>query len=558
METKMPEGHQKLIAQGLDASSCPVLAISRKANAREENNGSTIENSVSNSGCPFLNSNGGNPPLEQLEETYCLEYSSPFGFILNSIDTNGKYNRQAFDKYPIHLKHTLFHTDDKIIEIRKHDLPSMICVSEEYRDKGNSKFAKREYEKALRYYEKALACVRWLEYTKPLNMGKVEKLGEDFALLVANFDDENVLLFEDDDGLSQPEKDIKISVLVQLYLNICVCFMKLSHYKEAVAAANDGIALTNLSSQLYFRRAQALAYNKESTLEELKKAQQDIQKAIKVRPQEKIWNSDPKILMMMNIKNAEQEYLSLADFIEKRMEQRKAVERNYIRKIIAKTKDIFFVEDTLRSDQYKEMREENKTKRDKKKVSHEFEVTQEVLNRYKKIIEFHLECGNKEQVQKARDELLEVRKAYTHMSFIKSLDFSQPQSNELIQEVVKDLRVKFELNDKLVLAIIEEQKESLIYELFLETSFNKQVLHQAFHEILKRDHHDDTPEERKEKEEKTSKEEVKSTVDTVKQLVKQNVTMSIYLLLIFLGLVYLFGRRNGMIPSLFFFGSSQK
>jgi cytochrome c-type biogenesis protein CcmH/NrfG len=50
---------------------------------------------------------------------------------------------------------------------------------------------------------------------------------------------------------------------------IGVTYMRLAHFQHALTAFDDAIRLYDKSSQLFFRRSQALSYNRAATLEEL-------------------------------------------------------------------------------------------------------------------------------------------------------------------------------------------------------------------------------------------------------------------------------------------------
>lgn len=63
--------------------------------------------------------------------------------------------------------------------------------------------------------------------------------------------------------------DMRKSLLVQLYLNMASAYINLHHYKLAEQVVNDGLALSDRVSQLYFRKAQCIGLCKNSTLEQL-------------------------------------------------------------------------------------------------------------------------------------------------------------------------------------------------------------------------------------------------------------------------------------------------
>lgn len=56
------------------------------------------------------------------------------------------------------------------------------------------------------------------------------------------------------------------SLLIQAYLNMCAAYIHTHHYSLAERVCDDGLALSDNVSQLYFRKAQALSLNKDSPL----------------------------------------------------------------------------------------------------------------------------------------------------------------------------------------------------------------------------------------------------------------------------------------------------
>jgi hypothetical protein len=74
------------------------------------------------------------------------------------------------------------------------------------------------------------------------------------------------------------------SLLVQVYLNMAAAYINLNHFSLAEQVINDGLELTEKVSQLYFRKAQTLAYRKDSSLEKLELAKQCIDRALSMKP----------------------------------------------------------------------------------------------------------------------------------------------------------------------------------------------------------------------------------------------------------------------------------
>jgi hypothetical protein len=89
-----------------------------------------------------------------------------------------------------------------------------------------------------------------------------------------------VKLCDGEEMVDTPDLDMRKSLMVQLYLNMAAAYIHTHHYYLAEQACDDGILLSDKVSQLFFRKAQALSLRKDSTLQQLLRAQQLISKAI--------------------------------------------------------------------------------------------------------------------------------------------------------------------------------------------------------------------------------------------------------------------------------------
>jgi len=85
-------------------------------------------------------------------------------------------------------------------------------------------------------------------------------------------------------------------MLVNLLINEAIIYMKLSHFKEAVKCCNDALRLTKQSADVFYRKSQALTYNKCSNFEMLEQALSDINTAIQMRPNQENYKKHKEIL----------------------------------------------------------------------------------------------------------------------------------------------------------------------------------------------------------------------------------------------------------------------
>jgi hypothetical protein len=106
-----------------------------------------------------------------------------------------------------------------------------------------------------------------------------------------------------------PDLDMRKSLLVQLYLNMAAAYINLHHYKLAEQVIEDGLTLSDRVSQLYFRKAQSIGLCKNSSLDRLRLARSMAEKAIEMRPTEKIFSTaNTNILKMLNLHDSETAY----------------------------------------------------------------------------------------------------------------------------------------------------------------------------------------------------------------------------------------------------------
>ena len=74
-----------------------------------------------------------------------------------------KDRRKIFDSYPIYLKHTIFQDEENTKKIRLLEVSQRFFIYDKFRESGNKRLNKGNYEDAIKYYERALGCYKWLE-----------------------------------------------------------------------------------------------------------------------------------------------------------------------------------------------------------------------------------------------------------------------------------------------------------------------------------------------------------------------------------------------------------
>ena len=109
--------------------------------------------------------------------------------------------------------------------------------------------------------------------------------------------------------------------LFAIYLNIAACYLKENNFYESLTALEDAIKLHDKNAILYFRRSQALAYNKDSHLEDLYQAKIDLFQSREIM----LYETKGK----NQLKNASDEKILIEyyKYLEERISERKKYEK---------------------------------------------------------------------------------------------------------------------------------------------------------------------------------------------------------------------------------------
>ena len=129
-----------------------------------------------------------------------------------------------------------------------------------------------------------------------------------------NFTDEDVILHDGEELNDNKDRSLRNSMLILIFLNMSVAFLREGNFKEAFESIEDAKKLNERNSMIYFRRSQANAYNLGSSMSKLKQAKEDIEKAI--------------YLNQFEEKNEQKIYVEEANFIQSRLKSQKEKIKN--------------------------------------------------------------------------------------------------------------------------------------------------------------------------------------------------------------------------------------
>ncbi|CAD8077631.1 unnamed protein product [Paramecium sonneborni] len=621
---KPPKGHENYT----DKSKCPFQQMQQQpeikiADGSAEKKKEKKEKQPKG-GCPFMSSEKKrNPPLAHLEEQYDTYYISPLNYLL---DTRGlwmlafdskevkkgpiKDRRKVFDTYPTYLKSTLFHDDENTKKLRQCEVAQRFFVYDKFREKGNKLLQKQEYDEAIRYYERALGCFRYLEVVEPpevdsdedetnqqqdtSNMTEKEKkeledmkksakqyrkeqkeFKKQYKSLMTIYTDENVKYNGVEHIQDEADKEMCNSIMYGLYLNMSVCYMKMSHFDLAKKILDDAGVIQKENSQYLFRYSQAILYDKWSTYKDLIKAKELIEKAINLSNVENIFKQGPGILKLMGLENAKEIYVEHAHRVMETLKRKKQWVQDIVEPLFLRAKEIDEIEQEMIEDgkvPYEEgvtdvvdpedlVQQQNET--DKQflyrvclpqltQEHQEYEIVKEMVNKYYRIIEFYAEQKKYDQVKIAKQELQRLLETVQTMSFYMNLDLIDYENDDILKELV----IKHQLNftdKKYVRRLIRLCREN-VTEIFGQGKFNFEVFEYAMTDYFKK---------KREQEEKEREEYLKQHPEPVKPrqessflkktLFSTEFWMQMLVLLLVMGGMFYFNSNTGFLGKLFSF-----
>jgi len=459
-------------------------------------------------------------------------------------------NRQNFDNYPIFLKRTLFHNEEQYKKIRKLEISHRFFVYDKFREQGNKKYNRNHPEEAISLYEHALSCFKWLEIKPEEKKEEDDEESKEDPLanlkpmnkaLVTVMSDDNVALCDGEELTDEHEIEMRNSMLMNIYLALACAYLKLSHYSAAIVAIEEGLKLTTSSSQLYFRRSQARAYNKGSTLEDLNKAKEDIEKAIEVKHYEKLFQQEPGILKIMNVHNAGEIYVEHAHFVEKLIKEKKDEIKTGLKFFLSKVREIEYIEEAMLKDGRVPRENENELAVEiQEEETMEMDIIKEMINKYFKIIEFYIETEKKDQIAIARKEVQNVLEAYNKMKMYMAIDFKNYQNDPVLMEAVQDFEI--DLSKPRTQARLDKLRLNKVKEIFENGNFNLEVFQYAVKDYFKKK--EEREKKKKERQNDFKDAEKPSKAKWIKQLFGVEFGLQMVVLILLFGLFWYWNKNS--------------
>lgn len=161
---------------------------------------------------------------------------------------------------------------------------------------------------------------------------------------------------------------------------------------------------------------------------------------------EKLFKTTAKVLGMLNLDNADQAYSDQAHLVMKRIEERREWELGILKPIFIRLKEA--QADKLQWEKKHGRKSGNfgcSTNRiafmDLPAKDYEYEITKEIIERYKHITYFYHEKNDWKMKAASLKDLARVVQCLDEMRFYKSISLEAWEEDEVISEIVRKLRI---------------------------------------------------------------------------------------------------------------------
>ena len=404
----------------------------KEENEKNESEDDDSGDEMPTGGCPVMGKGRMDPKNKDFEEFYEIPCFGNYDFIFF---LRGGLSQQEWlektkkmRKYPRHLKYTLFYQNqEKLKEVHKAEFPRVFFIYDDIKQKGIRLYNRKKYREALEHLNYAYGLLRWIEF-------KDKKRQAEFIIKPSL------------DGILDDEIEEK-----KCYLD---CHMELRQYTNAIECLDECEELAgNLVPDVFFRRAQARMFNKNSTDEDLLKAKSDIEKAIKfgkVHNEEIIKKYGDKMNFYKRPIDLEI-YYNTSKKLDKIIEARLDLKTYNLRRIL---------------------------------LERQYRILKEMKSKYNLAVKFFTETKNKEQLDLTYKEFEGFHEVFEQFKYfykfkIESID---PKVINQLNEEEKKM-----LEDPNTSKIIERQRANICEYIFSHGNYNLELYKYALDKIFEED-----------------------------------------------------------------------
>ncbi|EAR84836.1 tetratricopeptide repeat protein (macronuclear) [Tetrahymena thermophila SB210] len=364
-----------------------------------------------------------------------------------------------------------------------------------------------------------------------------------YRLYLTNFNDENVVLRDGDELTDSNDIDLRFSMIVNSCLSIGVCFMMLGNFKEAMQAFKDARALHKKGSIPLIRMVQCRIYNKASTYQELLEAKEWFNESLECKKEEKVFNSGPASLVVMNILNHEAFYEEIRQRLESKINSSREIEEERLREMFERVVELNEIEqDMIQRGIVPSEDELNGIEVREKEM--EEELSQSIEAKYYTIIESQMFSQNTKKMENTLTELQNYYETYQVMQYYKNLDFQNYENHPIMKELAEEYKVDM-LRQKNQQRFSKLKLENM-KETFNSVEYNFQIYKWALDEYIeKKKKQLDKTLKKQEKQPKTKMDKAKSFISTL--FGKQSIFQFFIIFIIFYFIVIIL-RATQIIP----------
>ena len=435
-------------------------------------------------GCPVMGKGRKDPENKDFEQFYevpCFG-NYDFMFFLRGSLTQEEWieKTKKMRKYPRHLKYTLFYQNqEKLKEVHKAEFPRVFFIYDDIKQKGIRLYNRKKYREALEHLTYAYGLLRWIEF-------KDKKRQADFVIkpsLEGILDDE---IEEKKCYLDAPdvEEESYKACVVYILETMAYCHIELRQYSYAIECLDEcEETCGNLVPDVFFRRAQARMLNKFSTEDDLAKANEDIEKAIKFGEH---YNAEIKKKYGEGI-NYYKRPLELEIYYQTKKKLEKIIEEKLDSKIYNLKRLLGKVHGSKNKAQ-DEMTEDEAIffescflNSDNEDLKRKYKVLKEMKSKYNLAVKFFTETKNQEQLDLTYKEYEAFHETFEQFKFfykfkIESID---PKAYNQLTEEEKKM-----LSDPNNAKFIERQKANICDYIFSNGKFNLELYKYALDKVF--------------------------------------------------------------------------
>ena len=369
--------------------------------------------------------------------------------------------------YPRHLKNTLFYqNNEKLRKIHSFNYKKIYQIYTKIKNEALKLYNDKNYRECLEQFNYAYGLFKWIEF-KDKNIKLNEVINkEDFAILDSDIEEKRIVFKNNADSNNRLE-DIYKACLIYILEIMAYCNIELRLFSHAIECLEEcAILAQNNFPDVYLRCAQARIYNKKSSDEELKSAENNINKAINsVKAYNNKNENKIDLSIYYKIRN------KLNQIIKKRLETKiKYIKALLNKNLILKNKNNNL--NSINNDNILYVKiDDNKR---------QYKILKEIKKKYILAFKFFTETKNYIQLDLTYKEYETFYDIYNKYKFF--YKFNPKKINETIMQYLLENEKKTLIaQDKK--SIIEKNKKDICDYIFNNSNYNKELYKYALDKI---------------------------------------------------------------------------